>query len=128
MTTGSVARPVRTALILGLLVAIASAVTYAIVFGPEHGLPIPTGTVEGTTKAAAQGKSAVVAACQSTGSPDTPEASGQETPLPGVTGSCERLGAGSETCKACLSMNRKDCGGRPNSSSAFPTYDWATIP
>jgi hypothetical protein len=123
---------VRTAFILGLLVAIAGAVTYAIVFGPEHGLSVPTGTVvEGTTKAAAQEKSApssVVTACQNIGSPDTPEDSGQEPPLPGVTGSCERLGAGSETCKACLSMHRKDCGGRTKSSSAFPTYDWATIP
>src|SRR5262245_10408460 len=131
MQTGSVARSVRTVFILGLLVAIAGAVTYAIVFGPEHNLPRGT-AVEESTKAAAHEKPApggVVAACQNIGSPDTLDDSGQEAALPGVTGSCERLGAGSETCKVCLSMNRKDCGGgRPKSSGGLPTYDWAAIP
>jgi hypothetical protein len=123
---------VRTAFILALLIAVAGGVTYAIVFGPEHGLITRTGTVaEGHTKVVAQETQAsggVVAACQNIGSPDAPEDTGQEPPLPGVTGSCDRLGAGSETCKACLSMNRKDCGGRPKSSSGFPSFDWATMP
>jgi hypothetical protein len=122
---------VRTALILGLLVAIAGAVTYAIVFGPEHGLSLPSSRVgDRPEKAAPQDKatpSSVVAACQSIGSPDPAEDAGQEPPLAGVTGACDRLGADSASCKACLSMNRKDCGGRTK-SGALPVYDWGTIP
>jgi hypothetical protein len=130
MSTGSVARPVRTAFILGLLVAVASAATYAIVFGPEFGISIPTAPVQGTTKAAAEEKpppSRVLAACKSTAAP---EEAGQEPPLIGITGACEKLGADSNSCKQCIAMNRKDCGGsqpKSSSTSTFPTYDWATI-
>jgi hypothetical protein len=127
MSTGSVARPVRTAFILVLLVAVASAATYAIVFGPQLGISIPTSPVQGTTKAVAQEKpptSGVLAACKSV---STHEEVSTEAPVPGITGACDRLGADSASCKQCLAMNRKDCGAQQRSSGAFPTYDWATI-
>jgi hypothetical protein len=126
MSTGSVARPVRTALILGVLIAVAAAATYAIVFGPDLEISISSGPVQGTAKAAAEEKapaSRVLAACKHIAAP---EDAGREAPVQGITGACEKLGAESFSCKQCISMNRKDCGGR-SKSSGLPAYDWATI-
>ncbi|MFZ1105370.1 MAG: hypothetical protein WAN86_21375 [Hyphomicrobiaceae bacterium] len=117
----------RTAFILGLLIAVAGAATYAIVFGPELGISVSSGPAQGTTKAAAEAKSPpsrVLAACKNIAAP---EDAGQEPPVQGITGACEKLGADSFSCKQCIAMNRRDCEGRPKSSSAFPTYDWTTI-
>lgn len=129
MSTGSVARPVRTAIILGLLVAVAAVATYAMVFGPEGGIAISTSPVPGTTNAVAQEKppaSGVLAACKNLGAPEVVVS--QETPVPGITGACDRLGPESASCKQCLAMNRKDCTVRSTSApGAFPFYDWATI-
>jgi hypothetical protein len=123
-----VAKPVRTALIVGLLVAVAGVATYAIVFGHELGVMMPAAPVQGTTKAAAQEKpptSGVLAACKTINAAS--EEAAPETPVPGITGACDRLGPDSASCKQCLAMSRKDCAAPPKSSSSFPTYDWATI-
>jgi hypothetical protein len=127
VSTGSVARPVRTAFILGLLIAVAGVATYAIVFGPRLGISVSPGPVQGTTKAAAEEKpppSGVLADCKTIAAP---EDTGQEAPVQGITGSCEKLGAESFSCKQCIAMNRKDCGGRHKSSNGFPVYDWTTV-
>ena len=99
----------RTALILGLLVAVAGAATYAIVFGPELGLTINSDPVQGTTKAAAEEKPSAIA---------------------GISGTCASasLGPDSSTCKQCLAMKLNDCYGPPRPPSPIPTFDCAALP
>jgi hypothetical protein len=99
---------VRTTFILVLLVAVAGAATYAVVFGPDLGIPsISTGPAPGTTKAAAEDR--------------------QASAVPGISGSCASLGAESSSCKQCLSMKLNDCYGPPRPPSLIPTFDCATL-
>lgn len=99
----------RTVFILGLLIAIAGAATYAIVFGPDLGISsVSTGPAPGTTKTAAEDK----------------QASG----IPGISGTCASLGAESSSCRQCLSMKLNDCYGPPRPPSLIPAFDCTTLP